>query len=107
MLVRFISSETGEIIMFADVARTLLTAIGKGCSARGVFTQEEMLPSAAVLRRMVDAAGEPPQDDEELDDGQEVPVPLGRRAWPLIDMLERSARGGARASILWQAPADF
>ena len=34
MLVRFLSSETGEILMFAEAARTLLQAIGKETTAR-------------------------------------------------------------------------
>jgi hypothetical protein len=34
-------------------------------------------------------------------------VTLGPRAWPLIDMLERSSKGGAKANIVWKAAADF
>jgi hypothetical protein len=34
-------------------------------------------------------------------------VALGPRAWPLIDMLERSSKGGAHANIVWEAAADF
>ena len=101
MLVRFVSSETGEIMMFADVARELLQAVGKACTARGVFTRAEMLPAATLLHRFAN-----PVDDG---DGtvEERPIPLGRRAWPLIDMLERTARGDADANIVWQASADF
>ena len=50
MLVTFTSSETGELMMFADVARTLLQAVGKETSRRGTFTRDEMLPAAQLLR---------------------------------------------------------
>lgn len=106
MLVKFISSETGELITFADVACQLLTLIGKECTARGTFTVEEMLPAAVALRRAVEH-GETPEQDEEEETVEEKPIALGRRAWPFIEMLERTARGGERANILWEAPKDF
>ena len=107
MLVKFISSETGELMMFAEMAGPLLRAIGKETSRRGTFTREEMLPAATLLRQAV-ARGEAsdnkaPDDDEGAEEG----VALGPRAWPLIDMLERTAKGGPQANILWEAAADF
>lgn len=105
MLVKFISSESGELMMFAEVARELLRAAGKPCTARGAFTVDEMLPAAAALRRAVGRAEAPPAKEDEPEDDK--PIALGRRAWPFIDMLERTARGGERANIVWEAPADF
>ena len=107
MLVKFVSSETGELMMFAEMASTLLRAVGKETGRRGTFTREEMLPAAKLLREAV-ARGEASTgkvDDD--DDGKESPVALGPRAWPLIDMLERSSKGGAHANIVWEAAADF
>ncbi len=43
MLVKFVSSETGELMMFAEMASTLLRAVGKETGRRGTFTREEML----------------------------------------------------------------
>ncbi|WP_153146966.1 DUF1840 domain-containing protein [Dechloromonas sp. H13] len=106
MLVKFLSSETGELMMFADVAGTLLRAVGKETTRRGTFTRDEMLPAAQLLRAAV-ARGESGAQAEEVDEGGEPPVALGPRAWPLIDMLERSARGDAQANIVWEAAADF
>ena len=107
MLVTFISSETGELMMFADVAGALLRAVGKETLKTGAFMRDEMLPAARLLRAAVargEAAGSPAAD---TDDAAEEPVSLGPRAWPLIDMLERSSKGGAQANIVWQAAADF
>lgn len=107
MLVTFTSSETGELMMFADVASALLRAVGKETTKTGTFTREEMLPAAQLLRAAVargEAAGSPAAESDEKG---EAPVTLGPRAWPLIDMLERSSKGGAKANIVWKAAADF
>ncbi|MBS1198846.1 MAG: hypothetical protein H6R18_2631 [Proteobacteria bacterium] len=129
MLVRFTSSQTGEIIMFANTARILLSAIGKPCSAEGAVTRDEMLPAAANLRRAIEAEmvrmeavakegsiDKPAKDEVEDSDVEadksesEIPdqvVSLAQQAWPLIDMLERSALGDEKANIVWSAPVDF
>lgn len=112
MLVRFISSETGELIMFAETARILLMAMGKQCTAKGVITRQEMLPAADALRKAVqaEASEDMPSSrpEEEIEAGQHEPkISLARRAWPLIDMLERSAHGREKAHVLWKASADF
>ena len=107
MLVTFISSETGELMMFADMAGALLRAVGKETTKTGTFTRDEMLPAAQLLRAAV-ARGEPAGSSAgESDEAGEEPVTLGPRAWPLIDMLERSSKGGAKANIVWKAAADF
>lgn len=108
MIVTFHSSETGELITFAEVAHVLLKVIGKECTARGTFTVDEMLPAAAALRRAVEhGEGRSPAEDDETVPESERPIALGRRAWPFIDMLERTARGGKRSHILWEAAKDF
>jgi hypothetical protein len=108
MLVRFYSSETGEILMFADAAKSLLQAIGKETTARGVFTQAEMAGAAEALRQAVKATPAPQDDEEEDETGKKPPVVVfSQRAWPLIDMLDRTSRGGPKANIIWEAASDF
>lgn len=107
MLVRFVSSETGEILMFAEVAGRLLRGIGKDTTARGAFTRDEMAWAATQLRQAVSTATPPAQPSSEEDEAAPPLVGLAQRAWPLIDMLERTARGGSRANIVWEASADF
>lgn len=109
MLVRFDSSETAEVLMYADTAKMLLTALGKETTARGTFTQSEMLPAAEALREAARQAGQPPEEeDEEGKEGKKKPpVSFGQRAWPLIDMFERTARAGSDAWVVWEASADF
>lgn len=108
MLVKFISTEAGELVMYADLARTLLQAVGKECTAQGVFTQAELSGAVARLQAAVAQSASPPEDDAD-DDGaiQEKPVAFGARAWPLIKMLERTAGKGEKAHVVWRASSDF
>ena len=106
MLVKFLSSETGELIMFSEAAGPLLRTIDKECTARGSFTREQMLPAAILLRQAM-ARGEGTLPEEDKADGGEKLVALGARAWPLIDMLERTSKGGTKANIVWEAAAPF
>ncbi len=111
MLVTFTSSETGEVLMFASTAGDLLRVIGKETSARGVFTQAEMQAAAERLRAAVAASEKPAEDDQETDDEEAgkkpLPVTLRQRAWPLIDMLERTGRSSREAHIVWEAAQAF
>jgi len=111
MLVRFLSSATGEILMFAEAARPLLQAIGKDTTARGTFTQAEMADAAQRLAEAVKRAEGPPPEDDEVDEKtgkkKEPVVAISQRAWPLIDMLERTSKAGPKANIVWEAAADF
>ncbi|MDR3055146.1 MAG: DUF1840 domain-containing protein [Zoogloeaceae bacterium] len=113
MLVTFTSSESGSFFIFADTVRPFLKAIGKECAARGVITQPEMLPAVAALERYLQdcaAASEPdPKEEEKNEDlpAMSRPVSPTSRAWPLIDMLTRSAKSKKASHIVWEAAADF
>ncbi len=111
MLVRFESSETAEVLMYAETARMLLQVLGKETTARGTFTQPEMARAAAALRAEAQQAPKPTEDEEEIDQKTGKPkgpqVGFSQRAWPLIDMLERTARSGPDAYIVWEAAEAF
>lgn len=103
MLVKFDSNVAGELMMFADVARRLLQAAGKECTARGVIRAEQVPDIVARLRTAAAADKSEHGGDEE--DDQNV-VSLGRRAQPFIEFLELTARE-KDGFVLWEAPADF
>lgn len=112
MLVRFESSETAEVLMYAETARMLLQTVGKETTARGTFTQPEMASAAAALRAAAQKAPKPNEDEEEeIDEAtgkrKGIQVGFSQRAWPLIDMLERTARSGPDAYIVWEAAEAF
>ncbi len=107
MLVTFTSSETGELMMFAEPARILLQAVGKETLASGTFTRQEMAAAAETLRQSMARAEAPASAESDEEGGSEPVVAIGQRAWPFIDMLERTAKGGPDANIVWRAAADF
>jgi hypothetical protein len=105
MLVKFDSNVAGELMMFADVARRLLTAAGKECTARGVITREQIPDIVARLRQVAvaDRAAHAGSGGEDEDPNV---VSLGRRAQPFIEFLELTAREND-GFVLWEAARDF
>ncbi len=118
MLVKLTSSTSGEVLMFAEHAHHLFEAIGKACTARGVFSKEQLPDAIAALRRVVEdkrknarARGSDEQqadteegDEEEAIEAEEL-VALGQRAVPLIQLMEWTLK--EEGFILWEAPNAF
>ncbi|WP_153111194.1 DUF1840 domain-containing protein [Propionivibrio limicola] len=122
MLVKLISSTSGEMIMFGEHAHGLFEQIGKACTARGVFTKEQLPEAIERLQRAVDEeklarhlaeAGkrtareqeDSERDEKERDKEADEPVCLSQRAIPLIRLMEWTLKEGG--FILWEAPGDF
>jgi hypothetical protein len=103
-MIRFSSAATGDVNMLDEHAGALLDAIGKSRGERGVISPEE-IPSALASLRAAIAKDAPkhakPEDADDPDERQrrEQDVDLGRRAYPLIDMLERAAK--KKKEITW------
>lgn len=110
-LVRFSSKAAAEVFMLEDHAARLLQAIGKEAEPRGVITAAQIPDALARLRGAIRAEQQAeveaaarglPAVDEDNDEARERRanhVSLDRRAFPLIDMLEKSAAKGA--DVLW------
>jgi hypothetical protein len=108
MLVTFRSSEAGEMYMMSDIARPLLKAIGKHCSAKGVIDKSEVPLAVEALERLVRQAPETPEDEEKLkDEGKPLPVSTKQRAWPFIQLLNRTRQAKGEGRVVWEAAADF
>ncbi|HCZ17385.1 MAG TPA: DUF1840 domain-containing protein [Accumulibacter sp.] len=114
MLVKFTSSTSGQIMMFAPVARLLLELVGKECTARGVITTEQLPHAIQELRRAADGAtshgasdAQDPDPDSSDDDNAPdgPPIGLSQRAYPLIELLEWTRKDDG--FILWEAAKDF
>lgn len=101
-MIRFRSPSSGDVSMLDAHARRLLDLIGKSAGERGVITHEQIPQALAALRAAIQAEG-PPADDDSDDPDENARhdgfVDLGRRAFPLIDMLERAARH--REDVTW------
>ena len=99
MLVRF-DSTVGTFTMFGDVAVQLLKMMGHSGTVPSALLAADIPAALARLRSAVAAAPEPPEPASERDGKPEHPrVSLRQRAFPLIDLLERSAKAGA--DVLW------
>ena len=127
MLVRLTSSTSGEMIMLAAHARVFFDWIGKECTARGVFTKEQLPEAIARLHQGVEeekqairlqlqekarekarekqGGGDDDEADEDKESGPREDVTLGQRAQPLIHLMEWTLKEGG--FILWEASGDF
>ena len=121
MLVRLTSSTSGEMIIFAEHLCQLFKIIGKECTARGVFTTEQLPEAIARLQYAVheeklalhEAASKAHEEAEDEDDEQaeedrksgRVGVHLAQRAHPLIEMMEWTLK--EEGFILWETDKDF
>jgi hypothetical protein len=118
------------MIMFAEHARRLFEIVGKECTARGVFTLDQLPQAIQKLQQAVREEKlalqeaerkmrEEGLDEENEPDNSEDPHPhpdpdpksgrggvhLGQRAYPLIHMMELTLK--EEGYILWETDKDF
>jgi hypothetical protein len=107
MIITFKSQATADTIMFGDVAKDLLSLMGKSFEPRGIITLEQLPDAIAALRKAADdsraAQRGQPDPDEALAEhpAATIPVSLAQRAVPLIEQLERSLR--ASQPVIWES----
>lgn len=97
MLVKF-DSEAGQILMFGDVAVSLLKMMGQSGTIPGAILAGDIPRAVEALKAKVAAQAVHPrarQDDER----DEPDVSLRQRAVPLIELLERAAK--QEKSVMW------
>ncbi|MBE7423224.1 MAG: DUF1840 domain-containing protein [Zoogloeaceae bacterium] len=107
MLIVFKSKAAGDVMMFGDVAHTLMEIMGKTPGDKGIVTVEQLPDAIARLKAAVaqDKAEKPVIDhDERLfektpEGGKREYVSLARRAVPLIELLEYSLKEGV--PVVW------
>ena len=108
-LVVFRSKAAAEIYMFAETARRLLQIVGKTESERGVIRAEEVGDALNRLTAAVEQEKAELRDDRarrELDERtgdthseRVLPITLGQRAFPLIEMLRAAQR--KQVDVTW------
>ena len=105
MLITFKSKAAPEIVMLDNLARFLLSIIGKPLNKQGVIYHTELAQAIARLEAAIHdekqkealARAEYQHDQEETPD--EAPVGFAQRAFPLLDMLRAAHRQDA--DIVW------
>lgn len=104
MLVRF-QSDVGNLTMFGEVAVKLLKMMGHSGTVPSAILPEDIPGALERLKRALDAepqsktkasAGEEDKENKE----KEPPVSLKRRAFPLMELLDRAAKDGCE--VMWK-----
>lgn len=98
MLVRF-DSKVGQVLMMGDSAQLLLKKMGHSGTVPSAILAADI--PEAIRRLQAALAAMPPEPPPEDEEERRDFVPLGHRALPLIDLLERSALAGA--DVTWTA----
>ena len=97
MIVIFQSQAAGDVMMFGDVAQRLMQAMGEEPGQRGIVTVEQLPDAIGRLKALIASdkaalAGlqeeELPQYEDAENGGKRPYVALGKRAVPLLELLE-------------------
>jgi len=101
MLIKF-DSEVGSFTMDAKIAVQLLKTMGHSGTVPGAMLPNDIPGALARLKGAVERSPKPnPEQVRDAEDqGQEPPVSLRQRAFPLIDLLTRAA--AQRKEVLWK-----
>jgi hypothetical protein len=101
MLYRFKSKASGDVIMVQTHGDHVLRAMGREASPRGIITVDQLAAAMQALQAAIaadDAARAPDADDKPSETDADA-LSLRRRAWPMVDMLERAI--AERVDIVW------
>ncbi len=107
MLIIFKSKAAGDVMMFGDVAMSLMEIMGKTPGEKGIVTVEQLPEAIARLKAAVtqDKSANPTLDHDERhfektpEGGKREHVSLARRAVPLIELLEFSLK--EKEPVVW------
>jgi len=109
MTVKLTSQATGDLPLVNALAHELLGLLGKQADQPGILEPADMPHALGVLRGLPADSPQSRADTQAPDEAEEegdlaVPfaeetVPLRKRAWPLIQMIERALAEGK--PIVW------
>jgi len=91
MLITF-RSDAGDITMFGNVAVTLLKMAGHSGTVPGAILGKDLPAALAKLKGALDALPAEERASGRDDDDDAPAIGLRKRAWPLVELLERAAR---------------
>lgn len=98
MLVRF-RSNAGDVTMFGKDALPLIRMMGHSGTVPSAILARNLPDALRNLKQGVATAPPPPETTAD-DPDEEPPVPLAKRAFPLIELLERCIQDNC--DLLWE-----
>ena len=98
MLVKF-KSNAGDIVMFGDVAETLLKMMGQSGVLPGALVAKDVPAALERLKRAAAVHSDPDPADAESGDA-EGKVSLKQRAFPLVELLARCVE--KKCDVIWE-----
>ena len=116
-IVTFRSKAAGEIYMFRETAEEIFKVIGKPLGIRGVLTPEEIPAALEVLKVRIEKEKELLKEvkakedkafregkdlDKEKKQAMEQTVYFTQRAYPFVEILERSLK--ENVPVTWGVP---
>ena len=104
MLVTFTTSAYSDITMFGTAAVALLKLMGQSGNVPGAIMSEDVPAAleklkASLLEVSDEPEEQPPTADDLDDDEKEAAVGLGKRAGPLISLLEAAIK--SKENVIW------
>lgn len=96
----FKSKADADLVMMQPVGDQLLRIVGREPTPTGILEAAALPEAIRAIEAAVAAErgrGEPKDDDDERDGAESVG--LGRRAWPMLQMMKRSL--AEKADIVW------
>ena len=90
MLITFKSQASGDVMMFGDVATSMMKIIGKENTPKGIITVEDL---PAAIDRLNAAIAEDRHTRKSVADGDQGPaITIAQRALPLVELLDGSLK---------------
>jgi hypothetical protein len=99
MLVRF-RSDAGDLLMFGDVAVTLLKMMGQTGDLPGAILASDIPAALDRLQGAVGSQRDTSSPGDGSHDERDPPVSLRQRAFPLIELLQRAIK--KNVDVIWQ-----
>ena len=97
-LVTFTTKNYADIVMFDDVAKSLLKMMGHSTTVPGAILAMDVPVALRQLKTAIDAEKTLPPDTDT--DEEEAAVSIAHRAFPLIELLAAAVK--ADANVMWK-----
>ena len=102
MLVKFRSDAGPSVLMFGEIAHTLLRMMGMSGDLPGAVVAEDVPVALGRLKRALEQAKAMPRPGpvgSTDEPGEPPPVAIATRAFPLVQLLEAAAK--QERAVLW------